>query len=74
MSDLHAMPITNITRSACYTVEMREIAKYLTRITFDNNHTAYMHSCLRGIGCVCHKLPAGKDATIVINACNHRQC
>ena len=27
----------------------------LTRITLDNNNTAYMHSCLQGIGCVCVK-------------------
>ena len=45
------MPITNITHSACYIVEMSD----LTRITLDNNHTAYMHICLQGIGCVCVK-------------------
>ena len=55
MSDLHAMPITNITHSACYTVEMGVNATDLTRITLDNNHTAYMHSCLHRIGCVCVK-------------------
>ena len=38
MSDLHAMPITH---SACYTVEMGVSAGDLTRITLDNNHTAY---------------------------------
>ena len=27
----------------------------LTRITLDNNHTAYKHICLQGIGCVCVK-------------------
>ena len=53
MSDLHAMPITNITHSACYTVGMGVSATDLTRITLDNNHTAYMHVCLQGIGCVC---------------------
>ena len=75
MGDLHAMPITNITHSACYTVEMGVRAGGLTRITLDNNHTAYMHICLQGIGCVCvSKLPARNNATIVINACNHRQC
>ena len=41
MSDLHAMPISNITHSACYTVEMGVRAEDLTRITLDNNHTAY---------------------------------
>ena len=41
MSDLHAMPITNITHSACDTVEMGVSAGDLTRITLDNNHTAY---------------------------------
>ena len=41
MSDLHAMPITNITHSACYTVVMAVRAGDLTRITLDNNHTAY---------------------------------
>ena len=55
MSDLHAMPITNITHSACYTVEMGVSAGDLTRITFDNNHTAYLHNCLLRIGCVCVK-------------------
>ena len=55
MSDLHAMPITNITHSACYTVEMGVSAEDLTRITLDNNHTAYKHICLQGIGCVCVK-------------------
>ena len=52
---LHAMPINNITHSACYTVEMGVSAGDLTRITLDNNHTAYMHICLQGIGCVCVK-------------------
>ena len=54
MSDLHAMPISisNITNIACYTVEMGVSATGLTRILLDNNHTAYMHICLQGIGCV----------------------
>ena len=55
MSDLHAMPITNITYSACYIVEMGVSAIDLTRITLDNNHTAYRHICLQGISCVCVK-------------------
>ena len=55
MSGLHAMPITKITHSACYTVEMGVSARDLTRITFDNNHKAYKHICLQGIGCVCVK-------------------
>ena len=55
MSDLHAMPITNINHSACYTVEMGVSAGDLTRITLDNNHAAYKHICLQGIGCVCVK-------------------
>ena len=46
------MPITNITHSAYYTVEMGVSGGDLTRITLDNNHTAYKHSCLQGIGCV----------------------
>ena len=46
MSDLHAMYITNINYSACYTVEMGVSAGDLTRITLDNNHTAYKHICL----------------------------
>ena len=49
------MPITNITHSACYTVEMGVSAWVLTRITLENNHTAYMHICLQGISCVCVK-------------------
>ena len=52
---LHAMSITNITHSACYIVEMGVSARDLTRITLDNSHTAYMHICLQGIGCVCVK-------------------
>ena len=52
MSGLHAMPINNITHSACYTVEMGVSARDLTRITLDNNHTAYTHICLQRIGCV----------------------
>ena len=55
MGDLHAMHITNITHSACYTVEMGVSAGDLTRITLDNSHTAYKHICLQGIGCVCVK-------------------
>ena len=55
MSDLHAMPITNITHSAGYTVEMGVSAGVLTRITLDNNHTGYMHICLQGISFVCVK-------------------
>ena len=76
MSDLHAIPITNITHSACYTVEMGVSAGDLTRITLDNNHTAYKHICLQVIDCVCvcQKSPARNNATTVINACNHRQC
>ena len=30
-------------------------ASDLTRITLDNNHTAFVHICLQGIGCVCVK-------------------
>ena len=41
MSDLHAIPITNITHSAFYTVEMGVSAGDLTRFTLDNNHAAY---------------------------------
>ena len=42
MSDLHAMPITNTTHIAFYTVEMGVSAGDLTGIiTLDNNHTAY---------------------------------
>ena len=74
MSDLHAMPITNITHSVCYTVEMGVSVRDLTRITLDNNHSAYKHIYMQGIDCVCQKLPARNNATIVINACNHRQC
>ena len=49
------MPITNINHSAFYIVEMGVSARDLTRITLDNNHTAYMHICLQGIGYVCVK-------------------
>ena len=55
MSDLHAMFINNITHSVCYTVEMGVSTGDLTRITLGNNHTAYKHICLQGIGCVCVK-------------------
>ena len=55
MSDLHAVPITNITHNACRcTVELGVRAKDFTRITLDNQ-TAYMHVCLQGISCVCIK-------------------
>ena len=54
MSDLQVMP-TNITHSACFTVEMGVSAKDITRITLDNNHTGYMHISLRVIGCMCVK-------------------
>ena len=50
MCELHAMPITNISYSACHTVEMGVSAGDLTRITLDKNHTAYKHICLQGIG------------------------
>ena len=49
------MPITSITHNACYTVEMGVSAGALTRIALDNNHTAYKHICLQGIGCICVK-------------------
>ena len=42
MSDLHALPITNITHFACYTVEMGVSAGDLTRITLDNNHSIFV--------------------------------
>ena len=79
MSDLHAMPFTNITHSACYTVEMGVSAEDLTRIiTLDNNHTAYKQICLQGIGCVCVKNyppeimqpSSSKRATIAVSAEN----
>ena len=50
------MPITNIAHNAFrYTVELGVSAKDLTRITLDNNNTAYMQFCLQEIGCVCIK-------------------
>ena len=49
------MPITNITHSAYYTVEMGVSTGDLTRITLDNIHTAYKHLCLQGTGYVCVK-------------------
>ena len=50
------MPSTNITYNACRcTSELSVSTKDLTRITLGNNHTAYMHICLQGIGCVCIK-------------------
>ena len=60
MRDLHAMPITNITHSACYTVELGVSAGDLTRITLENNHTVYMYICLQGIGCECVKITRPK--------------
>ena len=68
--------ITNITHSACYTVEMGVSAWDLTRITLLTTiiQPISIFVC-RGLAvCVCQKLPARNDATIVINACNHRQC
>ena len=53
---VHAMPITNNTHDACrYTAELGVSAKYFTHITPGSNHTAYMHVCMQGIGCVCIK-------------------
>ena len=53
ISDPHAMPITH--SASGYEVEMGVSAKDLTYITLDNNHTAYMHIRLQGIGCGCVK-------------------
>ena len=55
MSDLHAMPITYITHSACCTVEMGVSVGDLTRITLDNTHTAYIYIYLSAGDrlCVC---------------------
>ena len=55
MSDLHAIPITNITHSNSYTVEMGVSAGDFTRITLDNNHTEYKQICQQGIVCACVK-------------------
>ena len=53
MSDLHVIPITNIAHNACrYTVELGVSVKDLKRITFGNNHTAYMHICRRSAVCI----------------------
>ena len=77
MSDLHAMPITNITHIACYTVEMDVSAGDLTLITLDNNHTAYKHICLQGTGFVCVKKyppeimqPSSSTRTTIVSAEN----
>ena len=78
MNDLHAMPITNITQDACrYTVELGVSAKYFTRITPDNNHTAYMHICLQGISCMCVKnfppklmQPSSSTPATIVSAVN----
>ena len=53
MSDLHALPSTNITQNGWrYTGELGVSAKDLTRITLGNIHTAYMYICLQRISCV----------------------
>ena len=39
MSDLHAMPITNITHIACYTVEMDVSALDFTRIIWQQSYS-----------------------------------
>ena len=58
--------LPGITHSACHTVEMGVSARDLTCITLENNHTACMHVCLQGIGCVCvSKITRRK-------LCNHR--
>ena len=56
---MSVLPIPPTVR-ACYTVEMGVSAEDLTRITLDNNHTAYMLICLQGIGCVCVKITRPK--------------
>ena len=60
MSDLHAMPITNITHSACY--------------TWQQSYSILAYLSAGDRLCVCQKSPARNNATIVINTCNHRQC
>ena len=49
--------------------EILHVSHLTTRI-----QPIYKHICLQGIGCVRQKLLARSNATIVINACNHRQC
>ena len=52
-------------------------ARDLTRITLDNNHTAYMHVCLQGIGRVCGKnyppemmQPSSSTSATIVSAKN----
>ena len=63
--------------SACYTVEMGVSVRDLTRITLDNNRTAYMHVCLQGIGRVCVKIyppemmqPSSSTSATIVSAKN----
>ena len=76
MSDLHAMPITNIAHNACrYTVELGVSAKRsYTYHTWQQSYSLYASLSTGDRLCVYQKLLVGYDATIVINACNHREC
>ena len=42
--------------------------------TWQQSYSLYAYLSARDQLCVCQKLPARNNATIVINACNHRQC
>ena len=76
MSDLHAMHITNIT--TVLVIQSRwALAPEILRITLDNNHTAYMHICLQGIGRVCVKnyppemmQPSSSTSATIVSAKN----
>ena len=63
------MPITNITHSACYTVEKGVSAGDLTCImhhTWQQSYSLYAYLSAGDRLCVCQKLPAQNNATIVI--------
>ena len=54
MSDLHVMPGTNITHSACRYTGKLGVIKRQRSFTYHTwqHSTAYMHICLQGIDCL----------------------
>ena len=75
MNDLHAMPITNITHNASWLSYSQVGCKCHRSHTCHTWQQPYSICAYFSAGLwVYQRLPPGTDATIAINACNHRQC
>ena len=70
-SDLHAVPLTKL--PTMVVIIQLWTSQSLTRITHDNNYAALCKVVYRGLAVGVLKISARTDATMVINACNHRQ-